>query len=65
MEKNSTIMISQVENGFIVEEHRYNNDVVSGQPLVFRSMEELKNHISEHFDHREEHIECDNKKINM
>ena len=56
MEKNGPIMISQVENGFIVEEHRYHNDVVSGSPLVFRSMEELKNHISEHFDHREQII---------
>lgn len=59
MKENTSVIINQLSNGFLVREPSNGNCSTIDNDLVFRSMAELCTFLGDHFDHREEEIEVD------
>ena len=60
MDKNQAIEIRQVGNGFVVAPTQLDNSISSLDAIhVFRSMKELKQFLTGHFDHRAVCIDAD------
>jgi hypothetical protein len=53
------IEITQVKNGYIVRDNTPNASMSVNPAMVFQTMAELLNYISEHFTHRQQEILTD------
>jgi hypothetical protein len=53
------IEITQVKNGYIVRDNTPNPNMSLNPAMVFQTMAELLNYISEHFTHRQQEILTD------